>query len=601
MQQPSHGAFPKLPVPKHKDEFNIVHLPMRGVQSYGETVGILGAGTYGEVRVVCKAPCIRDEEKVAIKSSKVLDGAIEISLLREGATLAQLSHPNIISLIDIALRDGTFALVQPVAVASLHQYRGKLTPRDVGLIAYQLARALAYLDSTDVWHRDLKPANVLLYREACTAQGVEAAASTPMAVLADFGLARVGMCAYEEEMVEFAGTIMYMAPEILLGGRYTRAAEIWALGCTLFEAFTGVPAFLGNTEPELLVHVFRTFGAPSEISWPGLRSFPGWRPEYDTIRSVDTARFAVLDVNTRDFLLQMLVLDPKGRPTANQLVHTPGLQTFREHVERCSPVKELTPLNCLEEAEAAQIPPQEIPEWMTPEKKLVVIEWLEELRERTEASLRTLFLATQLVDRYLTDVPETSTGDVVVLCQASMHIASNLLESEQVPLAKLLDAESNANIAKYLAEYELRLLKTLHFDVLRTTSYDILKAVSHYISPETLEITTLLLRIVSREMLVYEAYPDELVYTCLILASSHTRERFRFPDRVKRERYSVLIPRLLEEATIVTDNRQASERLYGSQDKLRTFLRSIPLAREYIREGVISKRSTARSVSKQLS
>ena len=117
-----------------------------------------------------------------------------------------------------------------------------LEPVHKQFIVYQCLKALKYCHSGDLVHRDLKPANLLLNEEC-------------LLKMADFGLARsLHSLAKGEEsasvLTDYVATRWYRAPEILLGSTsYTKAVDMWALGCIVAEMFTGKPRPYSNPNP----------------------------------------------------------------------------------------------------------------------------------------------------------------------------------------------------------------------------------------------------------------------------------------------------------------------------------------------------------------
>jgi tetratricopeptide (TPR) repeat protein len=149
---------------------------------------------------------------------------LRVSLAKEFQVLASLHHPNIINVLDYGF-DGKG---QPYFVMSLldqprtlvEAARNQPLARQMGLVV-DVLQALAYLHRHDIVHRDLKPGNVLV-----TADGV-------VKVL-DFGLAvPVG------QDVESAGTVFYIAPEVLAGGLATQPSDLYAVGVMIFEILAG--------------------------------------------------------------------------------------------------------------------------------------------------------------------------------------------------------------------------------------------------------------------------------------------------------------------------------------------------------------------------
>lgn len=90
-----------------------------------------------------------------------------------------------------------------------------------------------------VIHRDIKGANILVNSEG-------------LVKLSDFGSAKKLQQSY---VSSFIGTTCWMAPEIILDKSYERFADIWSLGCTVYEMLTGKPPFMGKTHYEISVKV----------------------------------------------------------------------------------------------------------------------------------------------------------------------------------------------------------------------------------------------------------------------------------------------------------------------------------------------------------
>ena len=101
-----------------------------------------------------------------------------------------------------------------------------------------MLKALKFIHSGGLIHRDLKPSNILLDSE-CNAK------------IADFGLARSVVSQEKDEqvvMTEHVATRWYRSPEVLLGSNsYTKAVDMWSLGCIVAEMTLGKPLFAGNS------------------------------------------------------------------------------------------------------------------------------------------------------------------------------------------------------------------------------------------------------------------------------------------------------------------------------------------------------------------
>lgn len=151
------------------------------------------------------------------------------------------SHPNIVRLHHVlrAENDKDIYLVFEFMEADLHNAirEGILQELHRQYVVYQCVLALQYLHSGEVIHRDLKPSNVLL-NSSCKVK------------LCDFGLVR--SVAKEDKsspvLTEYVATRWYRAPEILLGSNeYSKAVDLWSLGCIIAEMVLNKPIFPGNS------------------------------------------------------------------------------------------------------------------------------------------------------------------------------------------------------------------------------------------------------------------------------------------------------------------------------------------------------------------
>jgi hypothetical protein len=161
---------------------------------------------------------------------------------REARTLALLTHPGIVTVIDRGETDGRpFIVCELVDGRDLHErisLEGSLPVAEALAIAVQIASALAYAHERGVIHRDVKPHNVLL-----TADG--------HAKLTDFGIARVDDAPALTSPGRVLGTGDYVAPEQAQGHPLDGRADIYALGALLYHCLTGGPPYRGASFVEI--------------------------------------------------------------------------------------------------------------------------------------------------------------------------------------------------------------------------------------------------------------------------------------------------------------------------------------------------------------
>ncbi|WP_047872223.1 serine/threonine-protein kinase [Nocardiopsis sp. RV163] len=155
-------------------------------------------------------------------------------MLREARSAAQLSHPAIITVFDVAEEDGrpwiVMELVRGPSLGDLVRDEGALPVRRTAGIGEQMAAGLAEAHARGIVHRDIKPGNVLI-------------AGNDRAVLTDFGIAHLDGSTHLTSTGLLIGSPSYLAPEVAHGHSATPASDMWALGVTLYQAVEGTLPF----------------------------------------------------------------------------------------------------------------------------------------------------------------------------------------------------------------------------------------------------------------------------------------------------------------------------------------------------------------------
>jgi len=353
-----------------------------------QVVRLLGHGSYGQVAEAYDRFMNR---RVAIKRVlNIFSNETDARrIYREMYILRQMRHPDIITLLD---------LIPPKDLASFQDlymvfeyvdtdlYKLILSPQylsDVHIqtLLYHMVVALKYIHSADVIHRDMKPANILL-NEDCSLK------------ICDFGLARVVNPAHsgesfitlppplaksrrqmsfdardeEERLQRFVGktlnrqltkhvvTRWYRPPELILLQDYTKAVDVWSLGC-IFAELLGMqadsvrdyrqraPLFPGKScyplsadiptcysdKLDQLNVIFNVIGTPSPASIAAmgdaqryLRNFPPKSPKRLEVMYPGTNPLAL------DLLSKMLQFDPEHRITVEETLEHPYLKGVRD-------------------------------------------------------------------------------------------------------------------------------------------------------------------------------------------------------------------------------------------------------------------------------
>jgi serine/threonine-protein kinase len=181
------------------------------------------------------------ERRVALKILSDMYGADEATVerfRREARAVAQLSHPNIVTVIDRGEDEGrqfiVFEYVEGENLKQLLERSGRLPVRRALDLAIQVGRGLAFAHEAGIVHRDVKPQNVLLNGDG-------------QAKVTDFGIAR----SIDVDSVTLTGTVMgtsnYIAPEQASGRRVDLRTDVYALGVVLFELLVGRVPFSGES------------------------------------------------------------------------------------------------------------------------------------------------------------------------------------------------------------------------------------------------------------------------------------------------------------------------------------------------------------------
>jgi serine/threonine protein kinase len=183
---------------------------------------------------------------------------VQRRFVREVAVAQKLNHPNIVRHFDCGLADDQiYFAMEFVDAGTLKEVllkRAKLPWREAAECAAQVAAALAHAHQLGIIHRDLKPANLFLSTEGHVKVG-------------DFGLARDLNSTRITIDGHTVGTVRYMPPEQIYGdAALTGAADLYALGCMLFEMLVGMPAFDGNTIMQIFeAHLHKEPTPPAQL------------------------------------------------------------------------------------------------------------------------------------------------------------------------------------------------------------------------------------------------------------------------------------------------------------------------------------------------
>ena len=146
--------------------------------------------------------------------------------------------------------------------------------------------ALGCIHDHGVVHRDIKPSNILLFCDGA-------------AKICDFGIAQPDL---ESLPSQCKGTLQYMAPEVINKGNYEKSADIWSLGCVMYELMWREPLFSEGSYSEVIARIV-DFKSKNYLEFPSIYS-----PELQEI------------------VRSMLSIDPQARPSVQKLIESEYLQ-----------------------------------------------------------------------------------------------------------------------------------------------------------------------------------------------------------------------------------------------------------------------------------
>ena len=221
-----------------------------------EIVSTLGVGGMGEVYRAID-PRLHREVAVKVLSEEMAKDPERLERFeREARTIASLSHPNIVTIHSVEEADGlrfiTMELVDGETLAELIPPGGLPLSRFFEL-AHPIVTALVAAHERGITHRDLKPENVMVGKDG------------RVRVL-DFGLAKAqsielpGDDAPTQVLTEagrLLGTVPYMSPEQVKGGRADHRSDLFSMGVVLYEMATGERPFRGETSADVMSSILR--------------------------------------------------------------------------------------------------------------------------------------------------------------------------------------------------------------------------------------------------------------------------------------------------------------------------------------------------------
>jgi serine/threonine-protein kinase len=237
---------------------------------------LLGEGAVG---AVYRALDVTTGERVALKQWHpiALNDEVRGRFMREATALVTLDHPNIVQVLGHGFVNGVpYVALEYLDGQTLEALVGSGTPLAPDLafdVARQALSAIAYAHAHQVVHRDLKPENIFLARDAHGRMTIK---------ILDYGLAKFmadeAVLGSTNAPITALGTVigtpLYMPPEQAAGSSIDLAADVYAIGCVLFEMLAGRPPFMADTNVELITAHLRAPIPSLAETLPGMRVAP---------------------------------------------------------------------------------------------------------------------------------------------------------------------------------------------------------------------------------------------------------------------------------------------------------------------------------------
>ncbi|MBX9694569.1 MAG: protein kinase, partial [Cyanobacteria bacterium] len=228
---------------------------------------------------------------------------------RGAKAASAINHPNVATTLDFGLTTDSrpymvMELVRGVTLRAIFKSAGAILPELALQIIEQVCNGMALAHKLGIVHRDLTPSNIII-------EGL--GTSQPRAKILDFGIA---MITSEAKPITKQGCVVgspvYMSPEQVQGKQLDTRTDVYSIGCLLFEALTGRPAFKGKTPLETMsLHVLE---APPTLKDHWKHYHGEYNPELDRVLAKALAkdpnkRYQSVTEMRADILACMLIKD----------------------------------------------------------------------------------------------------------------------------------------------------------------------------------------------------------------------------------------------------------------------------------------------------
>ncbi|MBQ8248780.1 MAG: Stk1 family PASTA domain-containing Ser/Thr kinase [Clostridia bacterium] len=195
----------------------------------------------GGMAVVFEATDLLMRRNVAVKMLKdEINNDVQSvkRFINESKAVAMLSHPNIVNIYDVSVKDSlkyiVMELVEGITLKNYILKKGTLSFNEIMSITEQILLALDHAHQKGVVHRDIKPQNIMMLKNGSIK-------------VADFGIAKLPNAETVTMTDKAIGTVFYISPEQASGKKIDRRSDIYSLGVTMYEMATGKLPFVADS------------------------------------------------------------------------------------------------------------------------------------------------------------------------------------------------------------------------------------------------------------------------------------------------------------------------------------------------------------------
>lgn len=230
-------------------------------QVFDKRYRILKVIGIGGMAVVFEAMDMLMRRNVAVKMLKdeINNDAQSVKrFINESKAVAMLSHPNIVNIFDVSVKDDlkyiVMELVDGITLKNYILKKGSLSFHETINITEQILMALEHAHSKGIVHRDIKPQNIMILKNGTVK-------------VADFGIAKLPNAETVTMTDKAIGTVFYISPEQASGKTIDRRSDIYSLGVTMYEMATGKLPFVADSPVSVaIMQVKNTPRPPREIN-----------------------------------------------------------------------------------------------------------------------------------------------------------------------------------------------------------------------------------------------------------------------------------------------------------------------------------------------